>query len=372
MKIAAGFITYGDSTARYLPYFLKSLKDQTFKNFEIIALDNSEEENNQNKNFILKNYPEINFSWAGSNLGFAKGYNEMIEAARRRGAEYFLALNPDMILEPETLEKLVLAVEADGNIGAAQPKILKWDFMALKRHSEAEGREIPSGNPTISESLTQGGIRGDGRDLGKTDIIDSFGLVVDKKFRFYDRFQGDAEELHPAAGREEVFGFTGAAVLFRVKALEDTAFNNHGRKEYFDGSMFMYKEDCDLSYRLRLAGFKTILVPEAIVYHDRTAASLGSGFWQTLKNRRNKSRSVKKWSFLNQWIMLLKFKDAMPEEVRKESYNYYLKASIFILFFEPYLLKQVWELWKIRKEIKKRRQTLSVRINMEEMEKFIS
>ena len=39
-KIIIGFITYGNLTAEYLPYFLNSLKVQIYKNYNIIAIDN--------------------------------------------------------------------------------------------------------------------------------------------------------------------------------------------------------------------------------------------------------------------------------------------------------------------------------------------
>jgi GT2 family glycosyltransferase len=65
--------------------------------------------------------------------------------------------------------------------------------------------------------------------------------------------------------QEEVFFFCGAAVLLRTAALEDTG--------GFDPRYFMYYEDLDLSWRLRLRSWKVVYVPTALVEHDHAASS---------------------------------------------------------------------------------------------------
>ena len=66
-KLLVGFITYGKLTSKYLPYFLPSLKKQTFKDFKIIVVDNSEEEDNENIKYIKENYPEMKIERPGEN-----------------------------------------------------------------------------------------------------------------------------------------------------------------------------------------------------------------------------------------------------------------------------------------------------------------
>lgn len=336
-KIYIGFITYGKSTSKYLPYFLFSLKNQTYKNFKILAVDNSEEESNDNKLFIKTNYPEIEFTWLGENLGFAKAYNKMINGAAKAGVDYFLALNPDMIFEDDFIEKLVDEIKKEEKIGAVAPKILKWDF---------ESHE-------------------------KKNVIDSYGLSFTREHRFFDKKQGEINRAMDFRS-EEAFGFTGAAVLFNPKALKDVAFNNGEYLEYFDELMFMYKEDCDLSYRLRLAGWKIIFAPLAIAYHDRSVAQVGKTDLKIALNRKSKSIQVKKWSFLNQWILLLKIRKlGFSRRVKFASAWYQFKSLIFVLFFEKYLLKELVKLWSIRSEIQKRKEQLKVRVKIKEIEKFM-
>lgn len=337
MIIYAGFITYGQATAKYLPYFLPSLKNQIFKDFKILAVDNSEVAENKNTLYIKKDFPEIDLKRSGENLGFAKAFNLMITQAINEGAEYFLALNPDMILEPALIKELVKAMATDEKIAAVQPKILKWDLAVNK----------------------------------KTNVIDSLGLSLNKEHRFFDAHQGETVQPELTV-KKEIFGFTGAAVLLRLKALKDVAFTDGGHKEYFDELMFMYKEDCDLSYRLRLAGWKIALAPGAVAYHNRQAAAKGKSNLAIALNRSAKSKAVKQWSFLNQLILLLKLKKLpFSRRVKLATAWYQFKSLIFALLFEPYLLKEFFKLVELRGKIARKRRHLKVRVEMREIEKFM-
>ncbi|MBU1062643.1 glycosyltransferase [Patescibacteria group bacterium] len=338
MRLYIGFITYGELTAKYLPYFLSSLKDQAYKDYKIIAIDNSEEEKNENSVYIKNNFPEINLKWAGENIGFAKAYNLMINQAVEAGAEYFLALNPDIIVDSEMIRNMINVIETDEKIGAIAPKILKWDFVNKK----------------------------------KTNIIDSYGIICDQKFCFRDDKQGKIEEDTKAVSIKEVFGFTGAAVVFKIKALTDVAFNNGDYQEYFDELMFMCKEDCDLSLRLRLGGWKIILVPDAVVFHDRTASRIGDSMWQIIKNGIGKKRKIKQWSFCNQWIIVFKYCQLAFSWKTKFCFWWYeLKILVFTILFEQYLLKELIKIWKLRDKINKRVGQLKVRVNIKDIEKLM-
>lgn len=343
-RIYVGFITY-NSTAKYLPYFLPSLKRQSFKDFKIIAVDNSEQEKNENSSYIKNNFPEIDLKRFGENLGFAKAYNIMIDQAVKAGAEYFLALNPDMILEPNMMEEILKVIKSDDKIAVVAPKILKWDF----------GNKI------------------------ETNVVDSYGVVCDRKFRFRDDGQGQPDSR--LVGKvEEIFGFTGAAVMFNLKALADVAYIEEkkiiggkisGGKEYFDELMFMYKEDCDLSLRLRLAGWKIKLAGAAIVYHDRTASRVGDSMWRIIKNRTGKKRKIKIWSFRGQWIIVLKYSQlAFSLKTKFYIWWYQFEILAFTILFEQYLLQELIGIWKIKELIRRRKKQLKIRIDLGEVEKL--
>lgn len=319
--LSIGFITYGKSTAKYLPYFLSSLKGQTFEDFNILVFDNTEEAENENALYIRNNYPEIEIARGNGNFGFAAAFNRLINKAKGGGAEYFLALNPDMVLEPDAVEKMVKALDEDKSLGSVCPKILKWDFENNK----------------------------------KTSIIDSCGIKVKSGLRFFDLGQNkfDKGQFNNA----EILGPSGAAATYRISALEKVKYNPphpplaKGGDQYFDELMFMYKEDCDLAYRLFLAGYRSKCVADAVIYHNRTTYGKGEGDLQIAFNRRNKNKQVKKWAFLHQQIIFIKYWKLQSFWNKLAIIWYEIKMIIFIVLFEQYLLKELLRLFKLKNEI---------------------
>ena len=115
--------------------------------------------------------------------------------------------------------------------------------------------------------------------------------------------------------------------------------------------MFMYKEDCDLDYRLFLAGYKSLYVGEAVIYHDRTVFGRGENDLKVVLNRKSKNKKVKEWSFLNQHIIFLKFWSRQTFLNKIRVVWFALKMFVFVLLFERYLLKQYSRLFKIKNNI---------------------
>ncbi|MEI6835884.1 MAG: glycosyltransferase [Candidatus Falkowbacteria bacterium] len=317
MKIALGFITYNTDTAKYLPYFLdslfKSLEYLSPEDYLILARDNSEELNNYNleyiKNVFNKDEELIKFRWSEGNVGFSRAYNVMISEAKDWGAEAFLMINPDTIIAPETIKKLVEALSSDNMLGSVTPKILRWDFVNQKLSSK----------------------------------IDTCGLSLLPGLKFVDIGQG-LEDTGQFQGFP-ILGPSGAAGFYRMSALERVK----EKTGYLDERMFMYKEDCDLAYRLFLAGFSSKIVPEALVYHDRSVSAAGRGVLAALNSRAAKSRQVRSWSFLNQHLLMIKFwsKQNLTNKVRILAKL--LLFGLYALFFEPFLLNNYS---KIREYIK--------------------
>jgi GT2 family glycosyltransferase len=108
-------------------------------------------------------------------------------------------------------------------------------------------------------------------------LVNSTGNEVMRSGRGRDRdWRTPASTVRPAG---EVFGFCGAGVLLRRAALDEVG--------VFDGSLFLYYEDTDLSWRLRAGGWTVRHEPTAVVEH-RHAASSGVGSPQfTAWNERN-------------------------------------------------------------------------------------
>ncbi|RMD58907.1 glycosyltransferase, partial [Candidatus Parcubacteria bacterium] len=338
-KVAIGGILYdnpqtGYYTSQYLPYFIESIQAQDYQNIVLLFVDNSSDPDNSNIKYLRQHYPQAEIIRPSQNIGFAQANNLMIKKARELEADYFLASNVDMFYEPNVVSELVNAVMKTPQVGSAVCKIKRWNFDL--RHNGHKG---------------------------KTNYIDSVGIEITKEHRFIDRGQGEIDHGQYDQ-EEEVFGGSGAAVIYRLSALEDVAFvREDGEKEYFDELMFMYKEDVDLAYRLQWAGYKCIYTPKAIIYHDRTVRAVGKGILNIILNRWSRRREYKEWSWLNHHIILQKVLDkSFSRRVRTKTWWYEIKSGLYVLLFEPHLLKQWWRLYKLRDKIRQRRQQLKRRI----------
>ncbi len=319
MKIFVGLVTYGESSLKYLEKSLAALAGSlNFLNpvdFSVAIFDNSEIGDVGNKDFITQNYPDFQVISRNGNLGFAKAYNILIQIARQNQAGYFLMMNPDVLLEKETISNLMKSLDENGNLASVCPKLYRWSFP----------------------------------DNSAQKIIDTCGLILLPGLRFMDLGQGKIDD-----GRFddlEILGPSGAAGLFRLSALSRIAVGPAGEEQYFDERMFMYKEDCDLAYRLFLAGQKSLCVKEAIAWHDRSAADPGRGLLATLKDRKSKSENVRRWSFVNQHLIFEKYfrKQSLTSKLR------IIKSSVlmfgFALLKEQFLIKEYKNiLAKIRKK----------------------
>jgi GT2 family glycosyltransferase len=267
-----------------------------------------------NKQAALIGGPRIKHFTTGINLGYGRAYNRLINEALNADAQYFLIINPDTILEPTAISELVKALEDNHNLGSVSPKIRRWDFV----------------------------------NRAKTNIIDSVGLILKPGLRFSDL--GAGEEDRHQFNQASIIGPSGAAGMFRLRALMKIAVSPLPSQEpqYFDEQFFMYKEDCDLAYRLFLAGYESRLVDTALVYHDRTAASSGAGMGKTISDRRSKDKQIRAWSFRNQHLIFVKHWKKQNFVSRLLIISYSLAFLIFSLILEQFLLKEYYYILRYR------------------------
>lgn len=317
MKIAVAFLCYNQSSAPYLPDFLASLEDALVAlegDVLVLAGDNSDQPPFVN-NLLLgahnqrAQFPVRLLSFE-NNLGFAAAYNRLISLADEEGADYFLMLNPDMLLTADAVVKLVAALEIDNKLAAVCPKIYRWNF--------AERR--------------------------LTNIIDSCGIMMKAGLRFYDLGQGREDDGH--YDRAHIFGPSGAAACFRLSSLKKIKFHD----QYFDERFFMYKEDCDLAYRLNRAGLTTALVPNALVYHDRSLAA-ESNLFKTWQDWRRRSPLTRSWSFVNQHLIFIKYWSIEPWKSRILILFQVIYFAFFSLIFANFLLKDYQKIKYLRNSI---------------------
>jgi len=106
---------------------LESLYESDYPNFKTILVDNGSTDDSllRIKEWKEKNMADNLFVLeTGKNLGFSGGNNRGIKYALENGADYLLLLNNDIVLQKDTISKLLSLIEKDKKIGAVFPKIL--------------------------------------------------------------------------------------------------------------------------------------------------------------------------------------------------------------------------------------------------------
>jgi GT2 family glycosyltransferase len=302
-KISVHIVTW--NSMKVLSGALDSLREQSFKDFSLVVVDNASTDGSVN--CVRERFPEATVIRNFKNLGFSAAHNQAIEMARKAKAKYVLVMNPDIILTPDHLRNLLAGLEGRPEIGSAGGKLLRVRAGA-----------------------------GENADPELTDVFDSIGLGVRKNRRFYDRASGETD-----AGQYdkplEVFGVSGALVLYRLEALDEA---QAAVGEAFDEDFFAYKEDADLAWRLRILGWRAAYVPAAVAYHYRGAGGAEKiGAWQALLGRRSRSVMVNRLSTRNHLLLLAK-NDYWSNALLYAPLTFFYELAKFlgVLLFQPRVL----------------------------------
>jgi GT2 family glycosyltransferase len=311
---------------------------QGYRPLEILIMDNDSTDGTGE--FIEQHYPSVRLIKNKKNIGFGAGYNELIKQSR---GEFVLCINQDTVLDKKIIENAVRVFLQDPKIGAIQTKVFQL-------------KEI-------------NGV------FQKSKLIDTTGLLISKSRQVVNRGQGE-EDQGQFNQKEEIFGADGAIAFFRRAALEDVKLPNQNVSnsyEYFDEDFFAYKEDIDLTWRLRLAGWKTRYVPQCIGWHARTFRGENLSPWKFVQQRRYISLPLKHLSFKNHRLTLIKneipwlFFKHLPWIIPREVGNW-----IYVLGFEKGRWKAIKGLFQqIPSALKKRKIIMANRkIDTREMNKW--
>ncbi len=234
MTLALQVLSYNGS--RFLPGLFASLVAQTDRDWRLYVHENSPADGAERAKArglaeVWKGRLPIVYSESADNLGFAGGHQFLFAS---HDADLVLLVNQDCLLEPGYVAALRAAFEADPSLGAAEGAVMRWD--------EGEG-----GRPV------------------KSDVVDTLGLERTRWHAVRDIGSGAALPSNVSAGPVPVFGVSGCLPMYRRAAVAAT--DPHGR--LFDPAYGSYKEDVDLAYRLKRAGYAAAVVPAAMAYHHR-------------------------------------------------------------------------------------------------------
>lgn len=195
---------------------LDSILSQTYLNREIIFIDNFSSDGSLE--LVKEKYAFDKLLALNRNYGYAEANNIGFEHAQ---GEYIALVNNDAILSPDWLEKAVAVFQGGiyKNVGSVATKNIDYYQRNL---IDTAGAEF----------------------LG-------FGAGWD-----YKNLPIDSKEVNQ---RKEVFGACATAALYKKNILDKVGL--------FDPNYFIYFEDTELSFRLRLFGYTCVYEPEAVCYH---------------------------------------------------------------------------------------------------------
>ena len=196
---------------------LDSVLRSSYKPLEVVVVDNASTDGSAQ--YLSRRYKKngrIVLVICDRNLGFAAGSNL---GARRANGEYLFFLNCDTEAMPSAVGNLVSVLERHSSVAAAQSKLL---MMSDRRRLDSAG-----------------------------DFICTVGWPYSRGKRTIDRGQYDS--------KREIFSARGAAMFVRKRVFDEV--------DGFDADYFMYYEDVDLSWRIRLRGYSIEFAASSVVYH---------------------------------------------------------------------------------------------------------
>jgi GT2 family glycosyltransferase len=235
MSATAVIIVTHDS-ATVLEPCLSSLAGQSVQPDVVCVVDSGSADTSylhaaeKKNNVDVLYYPE--------NIGFAKGNNAGFRRVGR-DVEYILFVNPDTFLDRDGIGLALESMRKNEGTGILTGRLLGYDVAGQQA----------------------------------TGLLDSTGIFRKWYGRWSDRGQGEVDSGQYSLP-EDIPAACGALMFCRKKALEEVILP---QQAVFDPAFFMYKEDIELSLRMRKAGWK-------IMYDPRITGLHGRG-WQRRRSR---------------------------------------------------------------------------------------
>ena len=178
-------------------------------------------------------------------MGFSGGVNRGIKYALKNGAEYMMLLNQDAVVEKGAIEELVRVIKQDKRIGICGPLVLNSDKSIWSAGGIVDKKRYSAGHIFKLHVVCH-------PELGSG----SQSIEIPKQVR---NDGGRARNDSECEKQYEVEFISGCAMMIKKQVFEKIGF--------FDEPFFLYYEDADFCFRAKKAGFKSVFVPQAVVYH---------------------------------------------------------------------------------------------------------
>lgn len=223
------------NSEKYISECLDSILRQSHTDYEIIVIDNASKDNTVSivEDICTKNQ-RIKLISNLTNIGYGSAIAKTLENAK---GEFLAILNADAYLDPRWASNLLKSFRSDEKIMSASGKIF-----------------FPNG-----ELQSSGG------------MMDKYGAVIQRESKIFH-----SRKLH---NKSNFFYNDGSSFMVRQKIFQEIN---------FDQKLFLYYEDVDLSWKIRMLGYKVEYVTDAISYHHMGQSSSDmtlSKFYYMSKNR---------------------------------------------------------------------------------------
>ena len=118
-------VTLNWNGLKWLPDCLDSVLKMDYPNFEVIVADNGSTDGSQA--LVRENFPNVHLVENGANLGYARGFNSGLAYAAKHGADYFLIMNNDTVIDHGALSALVETAQVQEQAGFVSGKVYFYD-----------------------------------------------------------------------------------------------------------------------------------------------------------------------------------------------------------------------------------------------------
>jgi GT2 family glycosyltransferase len=230
---------------------LQAIERQLPHGVDVTTVDNGSTDGTPRQ--IMDAFPWVRLIESGTNLGFAAGCNLGIENS---DSEFVMLLNSDVVIQPGFINEMLAPFDGSRRLGATAAAMV---FQSNPEMVASSGIEVYRNGLALDRGL----------GMPRAQLVD----------------------LQP------VFGPSGGASTFRRAALDDVGL--------FPQAYFMYLEDVDLAWRLRLRGWDTVLAAQAVAEHASSASSgEGSPFKRRLLARNRiwlAIRCLPTWLLARMW-----------------------------------------------------------------------
>ena len=217
---------------QHLDDCLNSLNLQSVDDFEVLLVDNGSSDGSQA--YLREQFPRVELIELGENRGFT---GACIAGWERAQGDIIILLNNDTEVDEEWLAEVLRGFDQHPEVGIVASKMLLFDRR---------------------DTLHTAG-----------DLVRIDGTPGNRGVWQEDEGQFEREEY--------VFSACGGSSAYRRSMLEEIGF--------LDDDFFFSCEDVDLGWRAQLAGWKTLYIPTAIVYHKLKAS--GGGVTASFYDGRN-------------------------------------------------------------------------------------